>query len=156
MTDELQEQIDALLLEYGTEMTLEMIRILKTGGKMATGALINSLSVDIKHKGEAFLLEIDAVDYAVFVEYGRAPGKWPPIDKIREWAAVKGIPAKAVYPIARSIKENGIKAFPFLTSYQKYISPLAKSLEVLLAKDIEIGIKSAIETGDTYRLKSYK
>lgn len=46
------------------------------------------------------------------IEYGRQPGKFPPIEPIRRWVERKGIDAPA-FVVARSIATKGIKARPF-------------------------------------------
>ena len=56
--------------------------------------------------------------YAVFVEYGRRAGKFPPIDFIRQWVKKKfQIPeneAKSIgFLIARKIAKKGTKPHPF-------------------------------------------
>jgi len=50
------------------------------------------------------------VDYGPYsLEYGRGPGKMPPVDAIEEWARFRGMPG-AGFVIARAIGARGIKA----------------------------------------------
>jgi len=49
------------------------------------------------------------VKYIPPLEYGRKPGKMPPIDDLKLWARRKGIPSSAVYAIALKIKRKGTK-----------------------------------------------
>ena len=59
------------------------------------------------------------VNYASWVEFGRLPGKMPPVDMIAEWVRQKKIASgkelmKAAWAIAMSIKRRGIKPKSFL------------------------------------------
>ncbi len=49
--------------------------------------------------------------YAYFQEYGRKPGKPPPISAIQGWANRHGIPP---FLVARAIGRKGVKPRPFL------------------------------------------
>src|ERR1700730_17496319 len=61
---------------------------------------LRQASIDIRYKGEFqngwdYRIEGDSVQvfnralHAPYVEGGRGPGRWPPIDKMREWALAK-------------------------------------------------------------------
>ncbi len=45
--------------------------------------------------------------YGRWVEFGRAPGRYPNIDKIRGWVASKGMDEEATFLVARSIAQRG-------------------------------------------------
>lgn len=51
------------------------------------------------------------VSYGRFVEYGRGPGKAPPLSAIAPWAARKGIPA---FVLAKAIARRGTRARPYM------------------------------------------
>lgn len=57
------------------------------------------------------------LNYAPFVEYGRRPGKQPPVDAILKWLAFRNIQPvnrSTAFLIARAIGRRGIKGrFPF-------------------------------------------
>lgn len=93
---------------------------LESKGKRATGNLINNIKSKIKVNGKYVIISLNLEDYWKYVEYGRRPGKFPPVDKIREWIRVKPIlpqPQNGKLPtanqlaflIGRSIARNGIK-----------------------------------------------
>ena len=78
------------------------------------------------------------VDYGPYsLEYGRGPGKMPPVDKIEEWARFRGMPG-AGFVIARAIGARGVKA-PRV--FSKTLA--AKKAEVL--KLFERGIADALK-----------
>lgn len=54
---------------------------------------------------------IKAASHGRFVEFGRRPGKQPPIKEIEGWAKRHGIPA---YLVARKIGQKGTKPQPFM------------------------------------------
>lgn len=84
---------------------------LKNFRKIATGDLIKSLDFRIYKTafGTKFTIAIEALEYLDYVDRGRKPGKFPPLDAIRQWVRVKGIPDSATFPIARKIAMEGIK-----------------------------------------------
>lgn len=52
--------------------------------------------------------------YGPFVEFGRRPGKRPPIDPIKKWARIKLGNEGAAFAIASKIASKGTKAQPFM------------------------------------------
>lgn len=108
---------------------------LTEGGHRVTSALFNSGRVMKSDEDKnAYEASFDA-KYATYVEFGRRPGKRPPIDAIRQWIDKKhvldtfSIKTKRMnkrksdyesrrnglaFAIARSIGKKGTKAHPFL------------------------------------------
>lgn len=91
--------------------------------KKASGNLISSLKpVSIQFKNNKFEADISIASYWKYVEYGRRPGKFPPVNKILEWIKIKPViprPMNGLKPptepqlaflIARKIARDGIKA----------------------------------------------
>jgi hypothetical protein len=85
--------------------------------KYATGKLVRSLQ--FKHyrndEGDLVIELISAksdngFEYLKVVDQGRKPGKYAPIDALKRWTKVKGIPENAAYAINKKIFKNGIKA----------------------------------------------
>lgn len=102
-----KKALNAFALDYIQELN----KALRKEDKIATGDLVESLSHRIikMPKGIDYTITIDAKKYLDYVDAGRKPGKYPPIRAISEWARVKGISQKAVFPIARKIKQEGIE-----------------------------------------------
>lgn len=95
--------------------------------KKATGNLISSLKgVEIEFANNRMSGSVSLASYWKYVEYGRRPGKFPPVGKILEWVKVKPV-------IPRPI--NGIK-------------PTEKQLAFLISRKIA---RDGIEPGNQFR-----
>lgn len=94
--------------------------ILNDAKKLApvqSGALRASGRIDEVSKKEyhvRFGGQGTGVDYATFVEFGRSPGRAPPINELRTWAARKLGDEYAAGAIARTISQRGVRPQPFL------------------------------------------
>jgi len=55
-----------------------------------------------------------SAEYAAAVEYGRRPGKMPPVDALRKWAKDILGDAGLAFPIAKKIASAGTKSQPYL------------------------------------------
>lgn len=134
-----------VLESYGDETLNTMRNILISNKKLASGDLIESLSYQIVYDGEMLDIEFSMVDYGIYVDKGRKPGKFPPIASIRNWAAQKGIDQKFVFPIARKIANFGIAPTPFYeSSILSGKDKLLRDLEVAMTKDINLWLQKQI------------
>lgn len=90
--------------------------------KKASGNLISSLKpVSIEFTNNKYQCSIQIADYWKYVEYGRRPGKFPPMNKILEWIKIKPViprPMNGLKPptepqlaflISRKIARDGIQ-----------------------------------------------
>ena len=93
------------------------------------GQLYRTLSYSVKMNNTSWLISISLEEYWRYIEYGRRPGKMPPLDVIEKWINVKQIlprpltlkSGKSVVPtvpqlsflIARKIGRDGIQPRPF-------------------------------------------
>ena len=92
---------------------------------IATGTLANSIKDIVKFDGKYLTVSIQLEDYWKWVENGRKAGKFPPIEKIKEWIKVKPVlpytrgkrlpnENQLAYLIGRKIAREGTRANPFL------------------------------------------
>lgn len=136
-----------VLNEFGKDYVKILIRLLKKEGKVASSALINSISYKLKEQAGLIQYQLIANDYLQYVDEGRKPGSYPPIRAIADWARVKGISKDAVFPIARSIFKFGIKPTNVLkktlteiqtspTLRNKYEETLVENMEKLLQAEL--------------------
>ena len=105
------------LNEIGIEVKDKYKSKLKGEGVYATGKLYDSVSYKLTIKENVVELYFTALDYWINIEDGRKPdSKMPPVDVIKKWMIVRGIPDKpgVAFVIARSIGKKGIKPNPFL------------------------------------------
>lgn len=87
-------------------------RNIKNIDAYATGAMYSGIQVSSSPGGLVFTVGCTE-KYAPYVEMGTRP-HWPPLDAIREWCNVRGIPESAAFPIARAIAQRGLPERPFL------------------------------------------
>lgn len=146
IVDRINRGIESLADEFGELLVTTLKRNLVDEGKSATGSLVDSISYSVKVNADGkAVLELDAEDYLRFVDKGRKVGKFPNITAISKWARVRGISQRAVFPIAKSIADKGIKATnvvnksidttlrAFLPEYKKNLADL---IGVVILNDI--------------------
>lgn len=94
--------------ELGKLITTEMAEIIKSKGAVASGNLLNSLKHEVVFTNGQFDLIIEYADYGKFVNLGRMPSsKMPPMQSIKQWMSLKGIPQSALWPIMIKIQKAG-------------------------------------------------
>lgn len=88
-------------------------------GHNASGQLGDTQSFEIDYSNNTWSITLKMADYWKYLEYGRRPGKMPPVDKILEWINVrkilprnnKKLPQKSLaFAISKSIAKKGIPA----------------------------------------------
>lgn len=87
--------------------------------------LYNSFEKVIEVGEDYFKVSVSLADYWHFLENGRGPGKFPPVDKIKEWIEVKPVNPTPLsngktpsveqlsFLISRKIANEGTEAHPF-------------------------------------------
>ena len=80
-----------VLEEYAKELVRLYKQRLTDDGKVASGNLVNSVNFIIESGNNIISVSLSLADYWVWVERGRAAGKFPPIDNILNWIRVKAI-----------------------------------------------------------------
>lgn len=134
ITSQLQSFVDRLSELYRTNLE----------ESKATGKLQN-FQTDIEIGSNRFVVIFELEDYWKYVEYGRKPGKHPPIDPIEEWIKVKPI-----IPDSRTGKIPTTKQLAYLISRKigregtKGQYPLKQTLESSEAESIINSIKQEI------------
>jgi hypothetical protein len=133
--------LDAKVLRmFGDDYIKILTALLRKKDKKASGALINSLSSKIQQTAKDIVIIIESNDYLKYVDEGRKPDKYPPLNAISKWMALKNIPKEALFPIAKSIYKFGIKPTNVIqqTTKEFETSPtLTKKYEENIASFIE-------------------
>lgn len=94
--------------------------ILNDAKKLApvqSGALRASGRIEEESKDTIFVAfggKGTGVDYATFVEFGRSPGRAPPIGELRTWSARRLGDEGAAGALALTIARRGVRPQPFL------------------------------------------
>ena len=95
-----------------------------------TDSAFKYLDSNVSKTATGAVIETRLPNYAYFVEYGRKPGKRPPIKPIREWCKVQGLDTERMpYAMANTIAKKGTTGTPYLyllDRFQRNISSLAK------------------------------
>lgn len=118
------EQIKLALSKVG-EQIVEDIREHLRNSKGST-----KVSDTIEFRVNGYQVTILAEDYLKYIDEGRSPGSFPPIQDIRRWIQDKGIqPAnmsldQLTYVISRSIAEKGIQPSNVIQSDENSIEQI--------------------------------
>ena len=91
VSSEVLSEFLATLNEYAEKAKELYKRKLTDKGINASYKLLNSVETTVKRNDDEFTVTINLEDYWIYVENGRGPGKFPPIDKILEWIRVKPV-----------------------------------------------------------------
>ncbi len=139
------EDLDKLVKQnvdvYGRAVLAQMISILQQNGKYASGNLVKSLRYNVLQDAQGIEIVFSGADHAAYVDKGRKPGKYPPKGALLQWMSLKGIPAKAEFPIRRSIFRFGIEPVPFINQ------SLSDNKDLLIAaidKSVRVAVDSAL------------
>jgi len=124
---------------FGDDYVKSIIQALKRAGKDASGRLINSLDYRVTETADNIKFVFEAEDYYNYVDEGRRPGSYPPIQDIARWASIRGIDKRFAFPIARSIYKFGIKPANITEKVQRGFlnGVLFDDLEEYIAKEVE-------------------
>ena len=119
------------------------------------GQLYRTLSYSVKMgNNSSWLISISLEEYWKYIEYGRRPGKMPPLDVIEKWINVMQIlprpltlkSGKSVVPtipqlsflIARKIGRDGIRPRPFFKqSFEDAKREFLQKIEEAILADIK-------------------
>ena len=118
------------------------------------GQLYRTLSYSVKMNSSSWLISISLEEYWKYIEYGRRPGKMPPLDAIEKWINVRQIlprpltlkSGKSVVPtipqlsflIARKIGRDGIQPRPFFKqSFEEAKREYLAKIEEAIIQDIK-------------------
>lgn len=91
ISSEILSEFLATLDEYAQKAEELYKRKLTDKGINASYKLLNSVETVVRRNDDEFTVTINLEDYWIYVENGRGPGKFPPIDKILEWIRVKPV-----------------------------------------------------------------
>ena len=119
------------------------------------GQLYSTLKYSVKmDNNSSWLISISLEKYWKYIEYGRRPGKMPPLDVIEKWIDVKQIhphsmtlksgktvipkPPKLPFLIARKIGRDGIQPRPlFKKSFEEAKREFLRIIEEAVIADIK-------------------
>jgi hypothetical protein len=147
--------------EFGKDYVKVMVSLLKNNrpyAKVASGSLVNSINYRLQETANGVNLVLLANDYLTWVDRGRKPGTYPPIQAIQRWVAIKGIPKEAAWAIRKNIFKFGIKPTRVIAktrfeieTNRKYAQKYERAIVDTLTKNIE---KNWLITEQSLRLNA--
>ena len=129
--------------EFGQEVVTQLINKLRSLDKVASGRLINSLNYKLRETLDGVEIDFEAEDYIKWVDEGRRPGKFAPINPIKKWCKTRGLNENVAYAINYKIKRVGITPTRFIDEVfnDSKIQSLTNKIEDLTSQAIEKNIK---------------
>lgn len=147
--------LQAVLNQYGEQLiSLYRQKLLQTNTD-ATGTLGNTLNYIVETNEGLFELSLRIQDYWKYVEEGRGPGKYPPINDIKNWIRVKPVTPtiyngklpttdQLAYLIARKIHLQGTRGKHLLQASLDELS-VFDLLDEAITKDLEIQVNNVFK-----------
>lgn len=122
--------------------------------QMNNGELYRTISYSVSTGNSGWVISVSLENYWRYIEYGRRPGKMPPVSAIENWIKVKQIlprpltlkSGKSVVPtipqlsflIARKIGRDGIPARPlFKQSFEEAKREFLEVIKDAITQDIK-------------------
>ena len=122
--------------------------------QMNNGELYRTISYSVSTGTGGWVISVSLADYWKYVEYGRRPGKMPPVSAIENWIKVKQIiphsmtlksgktviptPPQLPFLIARSIGRRGIAPKPlFKNSFEAAKKQFIQVIKNAITQDIK-------------------
>ena len=122
--------------------------------KMNNGELYRNIKYSVSTGNSGWVISVSLADYWKYIEYGRRPGKMPPLEVIEKWIDVKQIkphsmtlksgktvipkPSKLPFLIARSIGRRGIAPKPlFQKSFEAAKQQFIQVIKDAITQDIK-------------------
>lgn len=121
----------------------------KGWNKVASGALLASISTNVEYGGNRYTVYLNSLDYLQYIEYGTKP-HFPPYLAMLKWVRDKKLPTQELtgdkslprekrlaYLVQQKIGREGTEAFPIVANTAEELNErYVPLLEAALAKDI--------------------
>ena len=145
------ENVEKVLNDFGKRLVEGYREKLDSGNINASYDLYNSVRYMVEIGENRFEVKLELEDYWKYIESGRKPGKFPPVNAILNWILVKPIlprpndngelqrlrPKQLAFLIGRKIKEEGIEPYPALKTTKEELDKLYKEkIAEALGRDV--------------------
>lgn len=118
-----------------TDLGLLAQRVARQEAPRDTAGLQRSLGLEVK---PLYATVSTALNYAPVMEFGRRPGaRMPPPDALAGWARRHGLPASALFVLARAIGRRGIKGRFFMAKAKTAVEAALPGRVDKMGKEIE-------------------
>jgi hypothetical protein len=140
LTDKIQTWLDSSIVK--------LVREYDEQGRRASGQWEKDLEGTIDQVNTGFVVKIMGSYYSYWMENGRRPGKFPPMDAIRQWIQDKGIIANKIsekslaFLIARKIAREGYNGKPVIANVltDEWIGELLQSVGLFFTEQMKSDI----------------
>lgn len=92
--------------KYTAEIVAQMITALKSDGSTT---IYREINYELVKDAETVMSVIKMPESTYYASEGRASGKFPPLEDIKDWMDSRNIDMAALYPIAKKIGNDGTK-----------------------------------------------
>lgn len=138
--------------KWSDETRFRIVDEYRSSGREASGEFGNSVESTVIETPKGYNIKITGAKQAYWMENGRQPGKFPPIDAIRKWVKDKGIVASNIsenslsFLIARKIADNGYAGKPLISAVftDAWINELLKPILVDYAKLVKSDVIKSV------------
>jgi hypothetical protein len=129
----LKKELSAILAAFGDESVLLLREYHEQAGQVATGTTLSEFMTEQEETDTGLKQTIFGSDYVYFLEHGRGPGGFPPVDMIRQWAEAKGLfrgvekqyqRNSIAYLIGRKIAQEGSFLYRNKQTFSGFESPI--------------------------------
>lgn len=115
----------------------------------ASGALGNTINYIVEKDDLTYSVDINIEDYWKYIEEGRRPGKFPPVESIRNWVRIKPVIPRPfsgklptenqlVYLIGKKIQEEGTEGKHLMQlSLEELEMNWMQLIDAAIQKDLE-------------------
>lgn len=140
LPDRLKHALDKAHEQAGRETVNELRTQTIQSGAIASFSFLRSIEKVYERQGAIQAWRIgSALPYAPFVNYGRKPGKRPPVDAIVKWLALKPVDTggkdirQVAFAIASAIGKRGIKPKLF---FEKTVEAMTPRIEEIFTYEL--------------------
>lgn len=145
--------LQEVLTEYAERLRNQYQDNLIMDDKLASGKLLNSVEYLIEKGGNEISVALKLEDYWKWVENGRGPGKFPPMDKILDWIKVKPVvpdersgrlptEKQLAFLIGRKISEEGVEG---TNDLQRAVDEITEQYEELIGLAIDADLNDSMD-----------
>lgn len=141
--------LEQALNKYSEKKIDDIINLMKTNDKVATGTFNQTLNYKIESDVETLsaVISFFGEHYIKHVASGIKPGTIPNIDNIKEWMKARGVPENKLWAVIKSIFEKGITPDSTLQDAlsAEYYSDFGGVLQGIMIEDLKIQIEQIIK-----------
>jgi phage gpG-like protein len=141
LPDRLRRTLDKSHEQSGRETVNELRQQTIQSGAIASFSFLRSIEKVYDRQGAIAAWRVgSALPYAPFVNYGRKPGRRPPVDAIVKWLALKPVDTggkdirQVAFAIATAIGKRGVKPKLF---FEKTVEAMTPRIEEIFTDELE-------------------